>query len=66
MDYLGIDKKYSVAVGDSINDIEMLNAAGKAVVMGDAPDEVKQIADIVTCNAADGGVDEGINRIIGL
>lgn len=66
MDYLGIDKKYSVAVGDSINDIEMLNAAGKAVVMGDAPDEVKQIADIVTCDAADGGVAEGIYRIIGL
>ena len=65
MDYLGIDMKYSVAVGDSINDIEMLECAGKAVVMGNAPDEVKQIAEIVTCDAADGGVAEGIYRIIG-
>ena len=65
LDYLGIDREYSVAVGDSINDIEMLKSAGKAVVMGNAPDEVKRIADIITCDAADGGVAEGIYKIIG-
>ena len=65
MDYLGIDMKYSVAMGDSINDIEMLEAAGTAVVMGDAPDKVKEYADIITCDASYGGVAQGIYDIIG-
>ncbi len=65
MDYLGIDIKYSVAMGDSINDIEMLEAAGTAVVMGDGADTVKSFADIITCNASDCGVAEGIYKIIG-
>ena len=64
MDYLGIDMKYSVAVGDSINDLEMLRAAGTAAVMGEAPDKVKKHADIITCPAKDGGVAEAIYRVI--
>lgn len=66
MQYLGMDIKFSVAAGDSINDIEMLRAAGIAVVMGDAENKVKEYADIVTCAASAGGVAEGIYGVIGL
>ena len=64
MDYLGLDMKYSVAVGDSINDLEMLRAAGTAVVMGESSESVKKYADIITCPAREGGVAQGIYTVI--
>ncbi len=64
MNHFGIDMKYSVAVGDSINDLEMLRAAGIAAVMQEAPAQVKKYADIITGPAKDGGVAEGILRVI--
>ena len=42
-----------MAVGDQRNDIEMLTWAARGVAMGQAPDEVKAVADEVT-----GTVDE--------
>lgn len=43
----------TVAVGDGRNDVEMLQWADRGVAMGQAPDEVKSVANEVT-----GGVDE--------
>lgn len=65
-EYYGIDPSHLVAMGDSLNDMDMLRAAGIAVAMGNAVDEVKQICSMVTCSAADGGVGEGIGRILGM
>ncbi len=65
MEYLGMDTGRSVAMGDSLNDLEMLEAAGIAVAMGNAVEKLRQAADIVTCDAKDGGVADGIYRIIG-
>jgi hydroxymethylpyrimidine pyrophosphatase-like HAD family hydrolase len=45
---LGIAGNATVAVGDAANDLEMLRWAQTAVVMGQASDEVKAAADIVT------------------
>jgi hydroxymethylpyrimidine pyrophosphatase-like HAD family hydrolase len=45
---LGIDPADVLALGDGRNDIEMLQWAGRGVAIGDAPDEVKAAADIVT------------------
>jgi len=50
---LGIDPRHTVAVGDQRNDLEMLRWAARGVAMGQAPDEVKEVADEVT-----GTVDE--------
>ena len=36
------------AIGDSQNDIDMLQLADIGIAMGNAPDEVLQIADYVT------------------
>ena len=52
---LSIDKSGIMAIGDNDNDVGMLRAAGTAVAMGNADDEVKRIADIITGdNNADG------------
>ena len=37
-----------MAFGDNFNDIDMIRYAGLGVAMGNAADEVKQAADIVT------------------
>lgn len=65
IDRLGIDVSHCVAMGDSKNDIDMLLNAGISVAMGDASDDVKEIATIVSCNAEDGGVAEAIYKILG-
>lgn len=51
----GIDAADVLALGDGRNDIEMLAWAGRGVAMGDAPDEVKQVATDVTGRFDDGG-----------
>lgn len=61
---LGVDKERCVAIGDSANDMEMLTAAGVAVVMGNGTDEVKAIADFITGNAWDAGVAQAIRKLI--
>ncbi len=45
--YYGIDPKETVAFGDGPNDIELFEACGISVAMGNSSDEVKRVADIV-------------------
>ena len=45
VDYLGIDIGEILAIGDSFNDLSTFEVAGTKVAMGDAPDELKQLAD---------------------
>ena len=53
--HYGIDRTEALAFGDNYNDIEMLRYVGHSVAMGNAPDEIKDIADSVTeANDADG------------
>jgi Cof subfamily protein (haloacid dehalogenase superfamily) len=46
--YLGISLKEMVVIGDGIDDIPAIEAAGLGVAMGNAPAEVKKVADWVT------------------
>ena len=64
LDYLGIKKENSVAIGDSSNDIEMLKNAGIAVAMGNAEEAVKNIADYVSIDCDDGGVGYAIEKML--
>lgn len=66
MKEFSIPRDHCVAMGDSINDSDMLRAAGISVAMGDATAEVIAICDMVTCNAAEGGVAEAMMKITGL
>ena len=45
---LGIDESQTMAIGDSMNDIEMLQWAGYSVAMGSARESIRALADFVT------------------
>ena len=53
---LAVEPRYTVAIGDQRNDIEMLHWAARGVAMGNAPDEVKAIANEVTGTVDDDGL----------
>jgi len=59
---LGVDQSDVLAIGDGRNDIEMLEWAGRGVAMGQAPTEVKAIADAVTGAVEEDGAAVEINR----
>ncbi|KAB2812755.1 HAD family hydrolase [Pimelobacter simplex] len=59
---LGVDRADVLAIGDGRNDIEMLQWAGRGVAMGQAIDEVKEIADAVTASVDDDGAALEIGR----
>lgn len=47
LEYYGVPLEDSYAFGDGVNDIDMLQAVGTGIAMGNAVDEVKKAADIV-------------------
>ena len=53
---LGLSADQVLAIGDNFNDRELLRYAGLGIAMGDAPDEVKELADWVTADAEEDGV----------
>ena len=54
-DYLGIEIENVLAIGDQRNDIDMLESVGLGIAMGNAVDEVKEVAkDITLTNEQDG------------
>lgn len=53
---LGVAKSEVMALGDSENDLSMLQFAGTAVVMGNALPAVKAVADFVTLSNDENGV----------
>ncbi len=55
-DYFGIPQSQTVAFGDSMNDYEIVQAAGIGVAMGNSVDELKKIADYVTTDIDKDGV----------
>jgi len=61
---LGIDPAESAAIGDGSNDISMLEAAGLGVAMGNAPENVKVAADMVTGSNNDSGVAQFIYKVL--
>jgi Cof subfamily protein (haloacid dehalogenase superfamily) len=55
-DHLGIPMGKAVAIGDSIDDKAMIEAAGLGVAMWNAPNEVKKAADWITRSNNQNGV----------
>ncbi|HEY3337087.1 MAG TPA: Cof-type HAD-IIB family hydrolase [Propionicimonas sp.] len=56
LDHVGVDRADTIAIGDSYNDLEMLEHVAVGVAMGDAPDPVKDIADEVTAGVDEDGI----------
>jgi len=61
---LGIAPAEIIAIGDSHNDMGMITFAGLGVAMGNAPAEVKAVADHVTLSNADEGVAAVIEQFV--
>ncbi|MEJ8303761.1 Cof-type HAD-IIB family hydrolase [Saccharibacillus sacchari] len=55
-DLLGITMEQVIAVGDSLNDIAAIQAAGLGVAMGNAQDAVKELADITVASNNEDGI----------
>ncbi|HAJ34331.1 MAG TPA: hypothetical protein DCL15_01380 [Chloroflexi bacterium] len=63
-DLLGIDIRRVMAIGDSDNDIPMLEAAGLGVAMGNAGDHVKAVADWIAPTIDEEGAAVAMQRWI--
>ena len=61
----GVGDEAICAVGDDVNDVEMIRAAGLGVAMGNAVPEVKQAADRICPAQADDGLAEVVEWLLG-
>jgi Cof subfamily protein (haloacid dehalogenase superfamily) len=55
-EHVGVPLSEAMAIGDAAPDLEMMRAAGVGMAMGNAPDEVKEQADVVGPSNLDDGV----------
>jgi Cof subfamily protein (haloacid dehalogenase superfamily) len=62
----GISREQIMAIGDNHNDLEMLEFAGVAVVMGNASNELKQNGWMITGSNEESGVAQAVEEILGL
>ncbi len=63
-DYYKISRKEVIAIGDTYNDLTMLQYAGKSICMGNGPEEVKKAADYITLSNNKDGVAHAIEQFI--
>ena len=63
-DMLGIPMECTMACGDTQNDADIMQAAAIGVAMGNAPDDIKAIADFVTKSNNDSGVAYAIEKFV--
>lgn len=61
---LGLARGEVMAVGDSGNDRTMVELAGLGVAMGNATDEIKKAADVITADNNHDGVAEAIEKYV--
>jgi 5-amino-6-(5-phospho-D-ribitylamino)uracil phosphatase len=62
--HLGLKPDQVMAIGDGLNDIPVITAAGLGIAMGNAPSEVKAAAHYVTGDVEHDGVAEAIRKFI--
>lgn len=63
-EYLGISIDETIAVGDGYNDLEALKAAGLSIAMGNAVEEIKEIADVVVADCDHDGCAQAIEQYL--
>ncbi len=61
---MGLSARDFVTIGDSPNDIEMLQASGFGVAVGNAHPDLKKVADLVTSGEHGAGVAEAIRYFL--
>ena len=55
-DYLGLNIEETMSFGDGGNDISIIKEAGVGVAMGNAGEDLKQVADFITTHVDEDGV----------
>jgi len=61
---LGIAKSDVMAIGDSYNDLTMIRDCGVGVAMGNAPEDIKVVADVTTASCLENGVAKIIEQVL--
>jgi len=61
---LGLGPEQVLAIGDNHNDLSMMEYAGFAVAVGNAPPEVQAAADLAAATCEEDGVSEAIQKLI--
>ncbi|MGN0242929.1 MAG: Cof-type HAD-IIB family hydrolase [Lachnospiraceae bacterium] len=61
---LGIQQEEIMAIGDSGNDLAMIQAAGIGVAVANATEEVKAAADVITASNLEDGVAQAIEQYV--
>ena len=61
---LDVEREQIIAIGDSYNDVEMLKYAGMGVVVGNARDEIKKLADYVAPPNVHDGVAKALEDLV--
>ena len=64
MELSGIARENTIAIGDSSNDLEMLEYAGISVAMGNSQKHILEMADYVTDTAENAGVAKAIKKFL--
>jgi Cof subfamily protein (haloacid dehalogenase superfamily) len=64
LNILNLDRSEMIAIGDYYNDLEMIEFAGLGIAMGNAPDDLKAKADVVTTSNNKDGVFHALEKYI--
>lgn len=62
-DFLGVSPSQTVAFGDSGNDLDIIKAAGMGIAMGNASEEVKKAADMITLSNNENGITAALKQL---
>ncbi|MCQ6276892.1 HAD family phosphatase [Bacillus sp. V3B] len=63
LQHLNIEKEQSIAFGDGMNDVEMLQAVGEGFAMGNAQPDLYQYAKHKTTSVTDSGIFNGLKTL---
>jgi hypothetical protein len=63
-EFLNVPLENTVAIGDGSNDYSLLKSAGYAVAMGNAKNDIKKIADVITDDNDNDGVAGFLNKYL--
>lgn len=64
--HFGVEMAEVVAIGDELNDLDMIKAAGMGVAMGNAKKEIKEAADYTTLTNDHDGAAAALSKLFGV
>lgn len=64
LEKLGVTYEETLAIGDSSSDLEIIKACGIGVAMGNAPQNIKDAADVITDINTDDGLAQAFDKYI--